>query len=141
MLKTYDPDQILMNFAGIPIGGFADGTFVSIEPVSDAFTEVVGADGECARSKSNDRRVRVTFTLLQTSDSNDVLSAVHTTDLKSPNGSGVAPLGVKDLSGRTVLVEPTAWIVKAPTVGFDKTAGNREWVLMCPDPELFVGGN
>ncbi len=140
-LKVYDPDQVVVMFAGLPIRGYADGTFVTIEQVSEAFTEVVGSDGEVTRTKNNDRRCSIKFTLMQSSDSNDVLSAIHNLDLEAPNGVGVAPLAIKDMSGRFQFVAPEAWVKKAPNAEFGKEAGPREWELCCNDPKRFDGGN
>ena len=54
-VSTYNPDEVAIVFAGIPISGFADGTFLSVEQNEDSFTMQVGTDGEACRSKSNNR--------------------------------------------------------------------------------------
>src|SRR6266850_1641762 len=110
----YDPDQVVILAAGVRIQGFADGEFVTVEQMSDGFSSVVGTDGQVARSKSNDRRAKVTIKLLQTSTSNDVLSAIHRQDLNAVNGAGVFPFQIMDLLGTTIVHAPQAWIVKYP---------------------------
>jgi hypothetical protein len=55
---------------GVPISGYADGTFVQVDPSGDSFAKKVGADGEVARSMSNDNTHTVVITLLQSSLSN-----------------------------------------------------------------------
>ncbi len=138
--KIYDPDQIVFTFAGIPVSGYADGTFISAAPTGESFTVKQGADGEVTRTKTNIKTWRVTLTLEATSDSNDVLSQLANLDLEEPNGAGVAPLGIADLSGRTIFGAPEAWIVQHPTIEFAKEGGQREWIFDCVDPQVLVGG-
>src|SRR5262249_47248753 len=123
----YDPDQIVIYAAGVRIQGYADGEFVTVEQMADAFASVVGTDGEVARSKSNDRRLKVTLKLLQTSQSNGILSAIHQVDLNSVNGAGVFTFQIQDLQGTTLVHGDQAWIVKWPDSSFDRTAKDREW--------------
>jgi hypothetical protein len=49
MSQTYDPSMIVASFLGIPISGYADGTFVAVERNNESFTLMVGAGGEAAR--------------------------------------------------------------------------------------------
>jgi len=108
--------------------------------LSDAFNDVVGTDGEVARSKSNDRRGTVTIKLLQTSLSNAFLSGVHGTDLEAPGGAGVAPFSMQDLQGGTV-VASEGCITKYPDNSMDRTVKSREWVIRLARIERLEGGN
>lgn len=139
--KEYDPDQVVVYFAGKRIQGFADGEFITVEQMSPGFTSVSGSDGEVARSKSNDRRAKVTVKLLQTSDSNDDLSEVHQTDLDAPNGAGVGTFLMQDLQGTTLVHADQAWITQFPDGSNDRTAKSREWVIELARAERVVGGN
>lgn len=140
-LRTYDAGQVSMVFAGIIISGLADGTFVKIAQNTDSFALKIGADGEGARSKTNDRSGKVTFTVMQSSESNDLLSALHNVDIDSPSGDGIGPLLVKDNSGRTLAVAEKAWIVKQPDSEFARDISMREWVIETNALESFFGGN
>lgn len=140
-LKVYDAKAVAMIFAGIPISGLADGTFVSIEQNEDSFGLTVGTDGEACRSKTNNRSGKVTFTLLQSSATNDLLSAVHLLDIATPNGDGIGPLLIKDGTGRTLVEAQKAWIVKPPTAEFAREASSREWVVESDNLVQFHGGN
>ena len=82
--KIYDPDQVSLSLAGIPIDGYADGEFVRIERETDVFSDVAGSNGEVARSKTNDNRGTVTFILMQTSKTNDLLSALYNLEKNTP---------------------------------------------------------
>jgi len=124
-LKTYDPAKVIITLGGIPITGFADGTFVAVTPAGDRFTKKVGADGEVSRTKSNDNTSRVTITLKQTSLSNTYLNTLKEAD-RLLNG-GVRPLSITDLSGTTILFWPQAWIASPPDQEFAKEEGDRAW--------------
>ena len=52
---TYDPSSVVASFAGVPLGGFADGTFIGVERNNDSFTLMVGAGGEAARARSRSK--------------------------------------------------------------------------------------
>lgn len=140
-MKVYDPDQIVMAFGSILLKDFADGEFVTIEEESDSFSDVAGSDGAVVRSKTNDRRATVTFKLLQTSESNALLSAVHNADLLAPNGAGVVALEIKDLQGTSLYHAPEAWIAKPPDVSFGREASSREWKIRCARLVRVDGGN
>jgi hypothetical protein len=139
--KVYDAKSVIITFGPILVSGFADGTFVSVDQNEDSFTLQMGTDGEGTRSKSNNKSHTITFTLMQSSDSNDLLSAQHNLDLATPNGDGIGPLFVKDLLGRATYLAETAWIRKPPTAEFGREAGPREWTLETDNLVRLDGGN
>jgi hypothetical protein len=138
-LRTYDPKKVIVTVGGVPMSGYADGTFISVERDNDTWSKVSGADGAVSRAKSNDRTGTLTLTLQQTSPSNDVLSGFARVDEIS--NDGVVPISVTDLGGRTVIFSAFGWVQKPPTVEMAKEISNREWVLALADVEFFVGGN
>lgn len=128
-LKIYDPNEVSASFAGIPIQGWGEDTMIEITMESDGFSDVVGVDGEVSRSKSSDRRATVKFTLMQTSDTNDLLDGIANLDANTPGGAGVGALSIRDGSGRAVYEGPQSWISRAPDVTFGSTAGDRVWTI------------
>lgn len=137
--KTYDPNKVIVIFGGIPISGFADGTFINIVAAADRFTKKVGADGEVARAKTNDFTNEVTLTLLQTSLSNTYLSTVANLDRLS--NAGALPLLITDTNGDTLESWGTAWVKKMPDSGFAKETGERAWAFDTGQSIIdFVGG-
>jgi len=137
-VRTYDPKQVVVVVGGVPLSGFADGTFISVERANDSFSKVSGADGYVSRSKSNDKSGSVTITLAQTSPSNDILQGFALADELTNNG--VVPILVKDVGGRTTFVSAFGWIKKTPSAEFGKEISNREWVLDVADLDVFIGG-
>jgi hypothetical protein len=140
-LRVYDPDQVSVSVAGIPLSGFADGEFVTVEFESPAFEDVAGTDGEVTRSKSNDGRATITVKLMQSSPVNDLLSTLHNLDKSTPGGVGVGPFMLRDAQGTTLLVAEKAWIQKAPDGSWDRTAKERAWVIRCASLTAHHGGN
>lgn len=140
-VKNYDPATVIAVFAGIPLQGFADGTFISVEQNEDSFSLTVGADGEGCRSKTNNQSARITLTLLQSSLTNDALSAIHNVDLNSPLGDGIGPFLLKDLSGTTLLAAEKAWIVRFPASTYSRDPESREWIFETDLLVQNVGGN
>ena len=139
MVKSYDPKQVAVIFRGNIIHGFADSTFILAERNEQAFNQKVGVDGEGTRAKSNNKSGKVTITLMNSSDSNDVLSAAAAADELS--GKGTGSLVVNDKSGRTVIAAATAWVQKIANAEMAKEANNRVWVLETDELDMFVGGN
>lgn len=137
-LKTYDPKKVVLAVGGVPIGGYADGTFISMERTNDAYMVQSGADGEVSRAKSNDRTGQLTITLAQTSDSNDVLSVIAQLDERA--NAGVVPIILKEIGGNTVVFSGTGWVRKMPVVEYAKEISNREWILDLAESEVFIGG-
>lgn len=125
--KTYNAKKVIITYNGIPITGFADGTFLTITPARERSTKKVGADGEVARSKSNDHTHEVTFTLLQTSASNNYLSNLLEVDRLTDVGA--YPLQVVDLSGTTLHFWDAAWIKQEADGEFANEISDRAWVL------------
>jgi hypothetical protein len=140
-VALYDPQDVAILFGGVPLTGWAEGEFLAVEYAEEAFTIVVGADGLVTRSKNANTVVRATVKLMQSSRSNDYLSAIHNADKAISGGAGVLPFAFKDNSGTSLFAVPKAWIVGFPAQAFDKSAKSRDWIFECPDPAMFIGGN
>lgn len=139
MVKTFDPKQISLIFAGKIISGFADGSFLTAERDDDLWTLKNGVDGEATRTKSNNFAGKIKFSLMQTAQSNDDLSNIALLDEVS--NSGLAALLLKDGSGRTLCTAVTAWIPKQVKAEFSKDPAIREWTIQTDNLAMFVGGN
>lgn len=78
-VRFYDPSDVSVtiteknadgaNGSMYNLTGFAEGSFISIEKDEDSITPVVGAKGNVAVARSNNRMYTVTLTLDQTSPS------------------------------------------------------------------------
>lgn len=137
-METYDPAQVNLVIGGQLITGFMDGTFIQVSREEDSWLPQVGADGEVARARNANKMGRIVVTLMQTSPSNDVLSAMHNTDVLTGVPPGAAL--ITDNLGATVLGGDNAFLLKPADVEFDKTISGRQWTIMVPKLEGVVGG-
>lgn len=139
-VNTYDPKKVIITFGGVPIVGFADGTFVQVDPNSETWTKKVGADGEVVRAQSNDNTHTVQITLQQTSASNDYLSTCMNVDKLS--GKAMLPLTITDLNGTTLHFWAQAWVSTDPSYGFAKESTDRQWTIQTGQESIAnYGGN
>lgn len=123
--------DIVLTINGIRIEGFADGDdAVSIEPVEDSATAVIGADGVSTVSYMVSNAVNVMVKLQSTSPSAAILERIL---LLSKNG--VIPDGVpvvyRDARKKTGGACPNAHIMTKPTRAEGKGAGDLEFTIFC----------
>lgn len=137
-VKTYQAEFVAVSFQGVPLTGFAPGTFVSATRNNDTWAISVGSGGAATRAKTGDKSGRVTVSLLGSSESNEVLSAF--TAIDEQVGTGVGALVVKDLSGGDTITAATAWVVKPPDQEKSNEETNREWVFETDILEIVNAG-
>lgn len=137
-LKSYDPALVLCSLGSIGLSSFADGTFIEVSRNEDAFSELVGANGDVVRARNRNKSGTVVVTLLAGAPENDLLSALAEEDELA--GTGVRPFLVKEANGTTVCSGQNAYVRKVATAGFGKESGTREWTIAVTDLEMFVGG-
>lgn len=138
-VKTFDPKMIVITFGSIPISGYAEGTFVSVNRSGDAFAKRKGAGGDVERINKNQGDFEVTVTLLQTTPTNKELTAVLAAD--QVTNAGVFPLTIKDLLGETLFFAPQAWIRKDPEWEDGDDLNSRAWTFDTGIGSNLIGGN
>lgn len=126
-VKAYNPKQVTVAAGSHIVTGFADDSFITIEPNGDGITKKVGCDGEIVRSVSPDGTYKVKIALLQTSGSNSFFS--QKVDQDRDTGDGLFPLLIKDLKGGLVFSTEAAWCIKKAPVTRGKESNNREWEI------------
>jgi hypothetical protein len=131
--RDFDFKNVTVSAGGQIITGFADGEGVRVAMNKERASLSMGIDGEGARSKFNDDSAQITLILMQTSQSNDALSAYA-------KSKGTFILTIKDNNGTTIAVAATCWVRSYPEVTFGGEAGNREWVLETDAIDILVGG-
>ena len=140
-VKIWDPDQLTVMCALVPIGGFAEGSMVEIKKSTPRFSSKTGTTGEKVRSKSLDKGATITIRLMQSSASNDILAAIAIADSLAPNGAGIFPVMIRDRSGRAIYSGAEAWIIDQPDAVFDASAKEREWKIEVAELDDFTGGS
>ena len=126
-VKTYASNQVLIALGSHSVSGYADDSFVSIEPAGDGIMKKVGCDGEIARAVSPDKSYKVKITVLQTSETNAFLQSMH--DRDRSNGDGLFSVLIKDLKGGVVFSADSAWVTKPASRTYGKGTNNREWEI------------
>jgi hypothetical protein len=139
-VKIFDPENVDVVYGGVPLSGFAEDTFVTIEAEGDDWLEVDGVDGDLTRSKNLAQKYKVTFHLMSSSRSNAYLSGLRELDLSETGGAGVTSILIRDRNGTSLFVADKAWIMKPPTATSGKTATPREWVCRVKGAKFFEGG-
>lgn len=139
VFATYDPGEISFVFGTIIITGFAADTMITVERMTDTWSDIAGSDGFVTRARSRDKRGVVTVNLDMSSMDNDKLQAVLAQD--ELDGTGAYPILMRDGSGTTVCSAPSAWIVKPAVVEYGSGVNNRQWVFHCDTLSTAVGGN
>jgi hypothetical protein len=138
LFRNYDPGRIVMVWNGIQIQGYGPDTFVKASRNEDNFTEQVGANGDVVHVRNRNRAGKVTFTLQDASPSNDALSSAAVAD--ELTGLNFGALMIKDLNGTTLIQAANARIQKYADAEYAADAGTNDWVIMCAELEMFLGG-
>ena len=99
-IKTYNPKEVTIALGNHIVAGYADDSFITIDPNGDGVTKKVGCDGEIVRSISPDDTYIVKLTVLQTSETNSFLQNRFKQDRQT--GDGMFPILIKDLKGGMV---------------------------------------
>lgn len=139
-IDTYDPGLLIFIFNGFSIGGFMDGTFITVERAEDTWMDHVGADGEYARVRNRNKSGTIKFTLMQTATANDYLSSQIIIDERTGGGTGAAL--IQDGGGRTLVNGADCYVLRPATIEFAKgEILGREWTLKVPQLDVFIGGS
>ena len=128
-VKTYNCKEVLISFGSHAVSGYADDSYVSIEPNGGGITKKVGCDGEVIRSIDPDSTAKVKVTIHVQSPT--VAWAQKQYDKDRDTGDGTFPVLIKDLKGGLVFSAQEAWVVKPPNREFGKEAPNREIEIDC----------
>lgn len=133
-VTTYNPKKVTCSLGRHIVSGFADDSFISVEPAGDGTAHVVGADGEIVRSIDPSMVYTLKLSLLQTSKTNAYLQKMYDKDKK--DGSGTFPVNINDILGKEKFVGAVAWVTKPSAWGRGKAQTNREWEIVVGEGEF-----
>jgi hypothetical protein len=138
-VKTYSPDDIIINFAGLRVQGYAKGTFIKVARNKESFTLDVGSKGDSTQVESLDKSGTVAITLQAESATNDDFSTwLRNAELRRGPRSG--DFQMTNLNGATLHHSAAAFIAKMADEERADDAGTTEWTIVCADLDMFVGG-
>jgi hypothetical protein len=139
-LKSFDPKKALLTIGGVPIDGYADGTYVNFSWPNNLWETKEGGTGEVDRIKiPTGFRADLEITLMQSADINSLLWALMEADF---NFNDPFPILFKDLLGPTTLECSKCYNTKPPAYTLEKgTPSNRVWTFTLPKVIGLMGGN
>ena len=105
-VTTYNPKKVTCALGNHIASGYADDSFISIEP-SSVYT--------------------VKLALLQASSTNAYLQKMY--DMDKKDGNGTFNVNITDLIGNEKFTGSVAWVTKPAAWERGKSQGNREWEI------------
>lgn len=139
MFYSYDPADVILVHGSLLIDGFAEGSMLTVTKRERDFEMDAGAKGDVVMRRLRNPIGEISFRLQAESPFNTALSAMREVALKGlavPVPSMVKTLLTADMHRATFSI-----IQGAPDAERDGGAsGVREWVILCADLEMFVGG-
>lgn len=139
-LFTYVPESVNCLVAGfIPIEGFVDGTFITVDKDEMPYSSVRMPDGTIARKYNNSQTYTITITLHNGSETNNLLTKLWQVDEITQRGK--FPLLIKDQSGSDLLFSTESWIEGIPSLTKSNAIDARVWVIKSAYAVINIGGN
>ena len=142
-LSTFMPNEVTISMVGDGwshvVSGFAEDSIVTIDRQAETFAMYVGADNTPTRIYNANTALMMTVALAQTSESNDLFSAVYEKDRTTRQG--VFTVLVTDNSGRSRYFAEEAYIGVVPNASYGNSMQTREWVIHAPASDVNLGGN
>ena len=126
-IMTYNSSKVKIALGSHSVTGYAEDSFVVIEPIDSGVTSKAGCDGEIVRSVDPNERFTVKLTLLASSQTHKFLMNKYNQDKK--NGTGIFPILVNDLTGEEKFSASKAWVAKIPSKTNGMQSQNKEWTL------------
>lgn len=142
---TYAPNEvsviITQSSTGLVhlVAGYSEDSIVAVDRNSDTFSMYKGADDTATRIYNADTGLKLTISLQQTAESNDILTALYKNDKASRDA--MFSVLVKDNSGRSYFFAEEAYIAVLPNAQYSNSMQTREWVIHAPNSEMNIGGN
>mgnify|MGYP003412322668 FL=1 len=139
-LFNYCPESVNCLIAGmIPVEGFVDGTFISVDKDTMPYSSIRMPDGTIARKYLNSQTYTITITLHNGSETNNLLTKMWQVDELTQMGK--FPLLIKDQSGSDLLFSTESWIEGIPSMTKSNAVDSRVWVIKSAYATINLGGN
>jgi hypothetical protein len=138
-MKEYSFLNINLLINGTEIGGFDEGDdTITLERIQDSASGIWGNDGEMTVSISSHRGGTVTFRILQTSDSNEFLSGL----ISSQENGAFVPIFVqmKDVRGGDLGSGTQGFINRPATMTRGENANAQEWAITVERLDMLHNG-
>lgn len=131
-VNTYSPKDVILTIGGYQITGWQRITIT--RPLG--FYTIKGIRGKHTRVANKDTSATISLGIIQSVQSNEVLSYIHDADLSE--GTGRISLMLKDNSGKSVFSSDEGYITGYPTVTFSGQFEDRPWNIFCQTTKSYV---
>lgn len=143
-LGNYSPDDlhlvISLDDEVHIVGGYSEGTMVSVTRTTPLSTYVNGGDDSGMRVFRKNSAGSMTITLMQTSGTNDFMTMWAKKDIEMRGYLGKVTF--VDASGRSSFTGTDCFVESLPDAGFGTDGtDNRTWVIYCRKLDQHIGGN
>lgn len=139
-LFSYIPESVNCLIGGIiPVEGFVDGTFISVDKDEMPYSSIRMPDGTVARKKNTSQTYTITITLHNGAETNNLLTKMWQIDELTDRGK--FPLLIKDQSGSDLLFSTESWIEGIPSMTKSNAVDSRVWVIKSAYAVINIGGN
>lgn len=132
MYQQYSPKDVVCSWNGIAIEGFAPDSFLRLQRTSPLVTPVVGAGGRVALTRNADKTGTIEIELMQTSLSNQMLSAIQAKqdnmELEEDISSNFV---IYDPSGSVLATGINAWLQELPQIELGRDQNSKTWIFGC----------
>ncbi len=127
-LNDFSPQQVGISWGGVPFTGYAEDTFVTVSRNTDNTTASVGADGSVGITKNADKTGTIEVTLMQTSETHRILSAIQLTQDQTDQLYR-ANMTVTDPSGGFIAKMFNVHIQTPPEVSLGSDQNPKTWTF------------
>lgn len=147
LVGSYVPSQLTIAIShpqtnsNFILAGYTEDSIISVERENPTWESTEGADGYHQRTHRLSKTVRITVSLLQVSEYNDFLSGLVMYDENDLRGGGLFTCTVADKSGRSYAMSNQAYVVEPSSYESSQTATSRDWVIVLPYADHYIGGN
>lgn len=139
-LMYYSPTSVHVSILGKTIEGFAEDSFITIEPQNENYQTKTSMDGMVQMSGLPVRIHVVRLTLQQTAPVNALLHALMI--MHKQFGSKLRiPIIIKSEDTNTSFTATEIWFRKEPTVSFGGGMNVVEWEFFTKNAVYSIGGN
>ena len=137
-LTRYDPARLFVTWGGLPLSGFAPGTFLTIRRDDPVWRSVKGTNGELRRLRQKSKSGTVDLTLRHTASFNQALGALVKID--ELTASMIAPLVIIDKLNASGSASVDAYIAAFPDLTYSKSEPDITWTFVCETIDMSYPG-
>lgn len=132
-LPTYESGNVKVSWYTEDLSaGWAEDTFLTIEPITERKSYKAGADGAFAFSKSANKGAVITMTFQQTAPINKRLALIAAMEDVVGGDTIFDEFRVTDLTGDSVnFLALGATLTEVAGTSFGATSGEKTWVWVC----------